>query len=622
MRLWRRLKVVGDKLRVKNKNKKYYYFICGLVILASFFIWGKICLAEPVLKITNIQYSGGAGKTDEDFVEITNTTNETINLDNYRLVKKTSTGTRTSFKSFGNKDIIPAKGIYLWTNTSKNSVISEGNGIAIILGDTNSGVIIDSLNWGKNDSEDETPPEEDTPDYSKIKINEIYPSPDTKNDEEEFVEIIDESEKAIDFSDWIIKDSKGAKGKISKTQKDGNFVVFYGSFSLNNNSNGDTVFLYDKKDTLVASQKYSAGKTAYSYSFDGSAWRWTSFATPKKENSFDKILSGKLILPKHVYKNTYAYFNVKADDDAKKFTWNFGDGHKSYLKSTKHKYEEAGEYSTSLKITGNGEDVLYDFVVKVEKYSAPKIRIVNLSPNPKGSDTKKEWIEIENNSKKKVNLEGWSIATGWKKLINHPIREKFEIKPGKTKKLLRDICAFTLVNTKDKIELRDPSGKTVQKIKYDHGEKSISEDGTYSKNGDAWEWIETQKNTESEQNDTENSETPNDTKLEQTDTEETILDIPDSEIQTSLGKYTISPDWQKRKDIQIKLAFSNSKISMPKIILTNQPRVLGAQKINLAENYYSFTTPSNQKHWAIKLLENSWDKINFSINYILLKITT
>ncbi|MDO9231194.1 MAG: lamin tail domain-containing protein [bacterium] len=478
---------------------------------------------------------------------------------------------------------------------------------------------------------EEFPPEE-TEDYSKIKINEIYPAPNTKIGEEEFVEIIDESEEEIDFSNWIIKDSKGAKGKISKTKKDGGFVVFYGSFSLNNDSNGDTVFLYDKKDALITSQKYSAGKTAYSYSFDGSAWRWTSFATPGKENSFDKILSGKIILSEKIYPKIYAYFDVKTDRDAQKFTWNFGDGHKSYLKSTKHKYEKTGEYSASLKITGNGEDALYDFVVKVEKYSAPKISIVNLSPNPKGSDTKKEWIEIKNESKKKVNLKGWSIATGWKKLINHPIREKFEIKPGKTKKLLRDICAFTLVNTKDKIELRDPSGKTVQKIKYDHGKKSVSEDGTYSKINGSWEWIETQNDTELKQNNTEAIENPllplgegarrADEGASAT-TEEDILIIPDSEIQANLGKYTTSPDWQKKQKDRLILAYSKHTITFTENLLSQNTRVLGVMtgfKPVSTENYYSFTTPSNQKHWATSFFDSIWLKLNFSINYILLKI--
>jgi len=483
-------------------------------------------------------------------------------------------------------------------------------------------------NSQKNDCSNENNSlEPKTPENSsyteKVKINEIYPAPNTKNGEEEFIEIVNQSEKPIDFSTWTIKDSKGAKGKISKKEEIGNFIVFYGSFSLNNDSNGDTVFLYDENNNLIASQKYANGKLAYSYSFSGSAWRWTSLSTPGAENSFDKILFGKITLSKKIYRNTYVYFDVAVGKDVKKFVWDFGDGHKSYLKKTKHKYEKDGKYSASLKITGDGEDRIYNFSVKVEKYKAPKIRIVSFSPNPKGSDTKNEWIEIKNESQKKINLKGWSIATGEKKMINHPIRKNFEIKAGKTKRLLRNICAFTLVNTKDKIELRDPSGKIAQKIKYDHGKKSISEDKIYSKIDKEWKWVETQNDTKNEIEHPLPSlkETNQKTNEENaTITKEFILNIPDSEIQTSIGKYTLSPPWQKKKDIQQKLVLLNSKLQNPQTILANQPKVLGTQKISLVENYYFFINPSKQKHWAIELLENSWNKINFSLNYFRLKI--
>ena len=607
---------------MKNKNKKYYYSICGLVILAGFFIWEKICLAEPVLKITNIQYSGGSGKSDEDFIEITNISTETLNLKGYRLVKRTASGTTdTSIKSWTSDTPVLPEEKYIWAcskndfaknisaNTSTTVTISETNSIAIRFGKENEGIIIDSINW-KEDK-----PEEEETNYSGIMINEIYPAPNTKTGEEEFVEIINSTGKEIDFSDYIIKDAKGAKGKISKKEKTDNFIVFYGSFSLNNDSKGDAVFLYDKKDNLVTNQKYSGGKSAHSFSFDGSDWRWTSLPTPGGENFFDKILSGNLILPKKVYKNTYAFFNVKADKDAKKFTWNFGDGHKSYLKSTKHKYKKTGKFKASLKITGDGEDKIYEFDVKVEKYKAPKVRIKSLSPNPKGSDTKNEWIEIKNESKERIDLKGWSIATGKDKLINHPIRENFKIKKGKTKKLTKKICAFTLGNEKTKIELRDPSGKTVQKIRYDRKKNKIAEDEIYEKNEAGWEWNVTRIDADSTQTDTQ---------IQKIKTAEEILsDISEEEISANIGKYTTSPNWQKKQKDHRILAYSKHSITFPEKFTPQNTRVLGVEKgfrPVFTENYYSFTTPSNQKHWAINLLENNWININSFLNYLVLKI--
>ncbi|MFA6160317.1 MAG: lamin tail domain-containing protein, partial [Parcubacteria group bacterium] len=513
-------------MQAKNKIKIFVFLF--ILPLASFFSFKIICKAdEKHLIITELLPDPtGSSEKKNEFVEIYNPTSETIDLSDWYFKGKTKT-----FMLSGEIKTKEYKAFYdtitLYNEKSTVELFNSQDKVdSIEYLDPKKQEENSSYSFNSNDEKWYwtsilTPglknifneiilpddPSEDS-NYSGIMISEIYPAPDTKAGEEEFVEIINSTGEEIDFSDYTIKDSKGAKGKISKKEKIGNFIVFYGSFSFNNDSKGDTVFLYDKKENLIASQKYSDGKSTHSFSFDGSSWRWTSSPTPGGENFFDKILSGKLILPKKIYKNTYAYFNVKADSDAKKFTWNFGDGHKSYLKSTKHKYEKTGKFSGNLKITGDGEDKSYDFTVKVEKYDAPKIRIVSFSPNPKGSDTKNEWIEIKNQSKDKINLKGWSIATGKDKLINHPIREDFKIKKGKTKKLTKKNCAFTLGNEKTKIELRDPSGKVVQKIKYDRKKDKIAEDEIYEKNDDGWNWVGAQNNTELKQNNTKTIENP------------------------------------------------------------------------------------------------------------------
>ena len=610
---------------MKNKKKFYYFFALGLILVVSFFIWQKKCSAEPILKIIDIQFEGE--KSDEDFIKIENTTEKDIVLDDYRLAKQTSSGKKYNLKSFEKENIIPAGKTYLWASSKIESypdsikadistaqTISKDNGVAILFGSLEEGATIDSVNWkededeGEKEEEDEKDDEEEKEDYSKIKINEIYPAPDTKNKEEEFIEIINESGEDIDFSDWIVKDSKGKKGKISRTEKNGKFFVFYGSFSLNNDSKGDEVFLYDKNENPVDNEKYTNGKSAYSYSFEGSGWRWTSSSTPGQENVFDKILSGKIIRDEKVYVNMYAYFDVKADKDATKFTWDFGDGHKSYLQSTKHKYEKTGKYSASLKISGKGEDKLYEFEVKVEKYKAPKVRIIALSPNPQGNDTDNEWIEIKNESKKKINLKDWSIATGWEKFVNHPIRENFEIKAGKTKKLLRDICAFTLVNTKDKIELRSPDGKAVQKIEYDHGEKSAEENEIYQMADGDWNWINSSSKEIADKKETTNI------------TEEIIFNISDSEIQANLGKYSHNPNWENKKIESRELAYSGFGINIPEKILKNNMKVLGAKTIQIQNNHYVFTNPTNREHWIVIWSKNIFGRINFKLNFLLSKL--
>jgi hypothetical protein len=479
----------------------------------------------------------------------------------------------------------------------------------------------DSIDCGTPGKENSTKSSDDTnsndkdkPDYSgKVKINEIVPSPATG--EKEMIEIINLSDKAIDFSQWYVKDEKNNKKILSAGTARNNFYYKQDSFSLN--SDGDSVYLYDENNNLIDTLKYAPSQTnkAYAYDSESSAWRWTSKKTPGEKNLFDKKLLGKIKKDDPAYIGMYANFSVDADSDAQKFTWDFGDGHKSYLKDAKHKYEKTGDYSASLKISGNGETSEYFFTVKVEKYKAPKIRISSVSPNPKGVDTKKEYITLQNKSKKKINLKDWSVAMGWDSLVNHPIREDFIVKAGKSKKLTQKICAFTLNNTKTKIELRDPSGKVAQKIEYDRTTNKIEEDEIYQKGGAGWDWLKaqtdadtTRTNADNIKNDTEINTPPEEIK----NPEENIITLSDTEIREGLGKFSEDPNWTAKKETRIILLGYNTGIKTPPYILEPFGRVAGAStKKNV---------PPPQKHWTVKLLYFSWIKINSGMNWILNRI--
>jgi PKD repeat protein len=356
-------------------------------------------------------------------------------------------------------------------------------------------------------------------------------------------------------------------------------------------------------------------KENYSWNFDGSKWRLSHFLTPDKENVFEKILTGKVEMDEVIYANMYANFEAKADSDTQKFTWDFGDGHKSYLQGTRHKYEKAGKYNASLKITGNGEDNLYDFTVNVEDYSAPKVKIISLVPNPKGKDSG-EYLIIQNKSNKKVNLLDWSIAAGWKNLYNHPIRKDFILKKGQSKKLTKKFCAFTLNNTKTKIELRDPTGEVVQKLKYDRTKNKITDDETFELTGKNWNWNAPENPVPGENNTQTDSESREQKSLFPTTensqpNEEEIIIAPASEIEANIGKFTPDISWNNKKDSRIQLISYGTVINTPANLLENQGRVAGAS----TEKYFP-----PEKHWAVVLFDNTVKKINFGLNWALNKI--
>lgn len=160
----------------KNKNKIKLFVFLFVPLLAGFFTIGK-CWAEETLKITNIQYGGETA--NEDFIEITNLSNEGINLkEGYRLVKRArdakASTKDTTIKSWSEDTlniIILSGEKYVWASSkdgedfpkkieakaSTKVTITEGNQIALKLVGKDKEIIIDSINW-KEDTEPEEEP--------------------------------------------------------------------------------------------------------------------------------------------------------------------------------------------------------------------------------------------------------------------------------------------------------------------------------------------------------------------------------------------------------------------------------------------------------------------------------
>lgn len=665
---------------MKNKDIKINLFIFLPLLLVVCFCFGRNALTQDIhpIIISAIQTSGTS--SDNDFIELYNTTCKNIDLSDYKIKKKTKSGS-TEISIGTLKKSIPAKGYFLWENikdatigvpdyTTKTYYLSDDYSIAIF--DKNEKQI-DSITWGENLNpfentlayannpkksealrrspndiftikenylpkntslieieefdlcQKEDPPTEKI--YSdKIIINEFLPAPATASGDEEFIELYNPSEKNEDLSDWILRDGSKTGKYIfpSGTQlKPAAFLVVYKKdfkFALNN-SGAEKVLLLDPTEKEISRVEYSSSKTDYSYAFNGSTWHWTPRITPGKENAFSEIISGKIKKDKTIYAGVYAEFEVEASENSQHFTWNFGDGHKSYLKKTRHKYADSGEYAASLKITGDGEDNLINFTVSVEDFKKAKVRIISLSPNPKGKDSENEWVEIINKTKKRINLKGWSIATGWKKLYNHPIKKDFILKAGKSKKLTREICAFSLGNKQAKVELRYPNGKIADKLKYNRKDTSISEDELFQKDKATWHWTEATptKNTKKgipQYNATENTENMpeelsaiNLNNLPDENIEKKEVSEPATSINASnnLGKSTADPTWSAKQKVQLILLFSKSNIDPEKFLAKNQGRVLG---ISTTKSMIAKTTPINS-------FGQFWKKINAKLNQLI-----
>jgi PKD repeat protein len=186
---------------------------------------------------------------------------------------------------------------------------------------------------------------------------------------------------------------------------------------------------------------------------------------PGKANRFgEEPSTDKTSIPKEGYKGVDLEFSAKGSD-GQSYSWDFGDGKTSRKQSTSHTYKKTGKYHGTLTITdedGIGENVK-EFTVDIEDFPKVRLSITAIAPNPKGADTGVEWISVKNGGKKKINLIGFGIATGSnkKKLTNHPVTDSLVVKAGKERQLTSADASFTLPNEGGYVEIRRPDGKMV-----------------------------------------------------------------------------------------------------------------------------------------------------------------
>lgn len=455
---------------------------------------------------------------------------------------------------------------------------------------------------------------------TEITLNEILPAP--SKDKEEFIELYNPSEKDVDLSDWILRDgSKTGEYVFPKNTaiKSQDYSIVYKKdfgFALNN-SGSETVTLFDPAEKIISSVSYENSKEDISYNFDGKDWHWSKSLTPAAENIFNNLPESKNKVPKKVFVNTYADFSAKgadADNDSLKYAWDFGDGHKSYLRKTRHKYEKSGKYTVILKVSDGSEDKIENFKVEVKKFPKLNVKIIELSPNPKGKDADAEFITLKNNSKKKINLKDWSIAAGNKKLYNHPITDDLIIKPNQEIQITHINSKFALNNKSAKIELRYPTGKTASKVAYSTPEKPIPEGAIYAKNQLGWTWkIPALQKELSSFLASEKTIPVEQTQIASVNTlPENIPQKPklDPEIEKNLGKFSQSASAQEKKKTKFSLLNFGLRIKTA--------QAFSEEKTPPTKNYFFTQSTPPQKHWTKKLLESLTAKINLFLNKLFI----
>jgi hypothetical protein len=448
-----------------------------------------------------------------------------------------------------------------------------------------------------------------------ISVTELFPNPFVSQ-YEEYIELYNGAAEDVDLQGWTLHDgSKSGKYvfPVSIIVKAKEYLTIFKKdfkFALNN-SGDESVTLFDPNNVAVSIVEYNGSKKNVSYNFDGERWRWSKFLTPGTENILNNEPYGSVKIDKDVFVNTYADFSISTDDldgDKVKVVWDFGDKHKSYLAKTRHKYEKEGLYDASVKLSDGSEDVVKNFIVEVKEFPHPKVRIITISANPKGADTGVEFLIIENKSNKKINLNGWSIATGWKeKFINHPIREDFVIPKNKAKEITSEFSSFALNNTKAKIQLRYPDGKIAHEVKYKSPNKSIADGEIYRKVEGGWAWIEEVK-----------SQNPIKSIKQDVITDSLLVIGNQSLVIKNVEKNKIEEVIVPFEIFENKLvSLSNENVKIE--LLKTQPRVLGTEIVREVDGIYFLTPEAKQKeHYAIIFINKLFLNLNSKLNSLFI----
>ncbi len=462
---------------------------------------------------------------DNEFIEIYNPLNEDVSLENWKLIDASQSGSfifsSTSFTPCITDPvtcfIVPKKSFVTVYRSDFDfalndsgpeivSLVAPNNKIISTMSYENSAESL-SLNFSAKWYQAEpTPGKENVPDpqtqaYPQILLTEILPNPIGEESLREYIELYNPFDVPVDLKNWTLQDASATSHHVFS---DNLFIAPYSYhviyrdafiFALNNNK--ETVSLVAPNSQIMSKISYitSRENIAYSYDILDKKWRWTKHLTPGAKNIFNDLPQiSQINISPIAYKNVYTSFTVSAKDPNNEqlaVRWDFGDDHRSYLWNTRHKYVSEGIYNGSLRVQDESEEVIHHFTVTVQKYPKYDLKINKIAPNPSGKDTGVEYLMIHNRSKKDIDLNGWSIATGSTKktLVNHPVNRKFTIKKGGLKMMTHKYAAITLPNKTGVIELRRPDGTVADHISYGDASRSIKNDASFELIDNKWTWI-------------------------------------------------------------------------------------------------------------------------------------
>ena len=178
--------------------------------------------------------------------------------------------------------------------------------------------------------------------------------------------------------------------------------------------------------------------------------------------------------------------STDADGDDLTFSWDFDDDTSATGSEVTHTYTSAGSYTVRLTVSDGDLEDTASLAVSVTKPSYSDNIVINeFLPNPSGSDSENEFIELRNQSSEAIDLSSWQLddkADGGSSPYTIPVGTSISGKGIKA--FSRSDTKIALNNSGDSVRLIDPNGDEKTKASYDE----TVPDG-YSYNRDDSEYV-------------------------------------------------------------------------------------------------------------------------------------
>lgn len=434
---------------ISNKRKVLFLFTIILSVTAVF-----ISVADSAeLLISEVQISGE--HSTDDYIKIYNNTDNTLNLADYLLIKRTANTAKDIVieSCWTNPAPLNSRGFYLWANNSidntfatslnancaSTSTIAANNTLAIRRANgLDSNEFIDAVSWGTTNNgiianqtstkssgkiifftpTDNNPPANNPAPSSSggggsaycqaskgdVLINEFLSSPG--EDEEEWIELLNNCSQTINLDGWILEDGVGTKTTLAGTF-DKYFVIDSPKGKLNNT--GDLIILKNSNGQIIDEIVYGA---------------WQEQTGPKAPGTGQSLARDT---------NTHEFVLC--------------------VKPTKG----------SANIIEAQEETGKTITAKTTATSSPII-ISEILPNPLGADSEGEFIELFNQSPQAIVLKDWQVTNEAGQVF---IFGNLTITPTTSVAFYKTTTGLSLKNDHDTIKLYAPNTKTArQSVSY------------------------------------------------------------------------------------------------------------------------------------------------------------